>query len=136
MENVANAHLFVYGTLRKRFRSHELLRRLRAQFLAKGHVRGRLYDLGDYPGAVESASDADRILGEVYRLPNAVQAFKVLDRFEGFDPAKPAFNLFERKETTVALDGGGEMQAWIYWLGSRHGSRRRLPSRDYAMCRG
>ncbi|MEJ2010260.1 MAG: gamma-glutamylcyclotransferase [Acidobacteriota bacterium] len=135
MEDFAKAHLFVYGTLRKGFRSHEMLRRLHAQSVAGGHVQGRLYDLGNYPGAVESASETDRIHGEVYILPNAAQAFRVLDRFEGYDPAKPGCNLFERQETTVVLAGGGRMRAWIYWLGSCHQGRRRVPSGDYAMCR-
>lgn len=131
----ANTHLFVYGTLRKGFRSHNLLRRLRAKFLAGGHVQGRLYDLGDYPGAVKSTKDAERVRGEVYVLPNAPQAFKVLDRFEGFDSENPASSLFERKEATVTLAGGEQIEAWIFWLRNSHRFARRVPSGDYAMCR-
>lgn len=136
VEDFANAHLFVYGTLRRGFQSHEILRRFRAQFLARGQVRGRLYDLGEYPGAVESVSKADRVLGEVYRLPNPAHAFAVLDRFEGFDPGNTRSSLFERKETTVALAGGDQVQAWIYWMQNSRGLARRLTSGDYAMCRG
>lgn len=136
MEDFGNVHLFVYGTLRKGFRSHEMLRRLRAQFLATGYVQGRLYDLGNYPGAVERVRDTDRIRGEVYRLPNAARTFEVLDRFEGFDPANPGFNLFERKETMATVAGGKQLPVWIYWLRNSHGFMRRVPSGDYRTCRG
>lgn len=117
-ENSVGAHLFVYGILRKGFCSHALLQRLRARFVATGHVRGQLYDLGEYPGAVESGNDRHRIHGEVYWLPRSVLALRVLDKFEGFDPLRPHFNLFERKLTRVTLAGGAETKAWIYWLQS------------------
>lgn len=135
MENFAGAHLFVYGTLRKGFRSHRLLQRLRARLEATGYVRGLLYDLGEYPGAVEKSEDRSRVFGEVYWLPHAAQAFKVLDTFEGFDRARAASNLFERRRTTVIIAGGGEMPAWIYWLSSARQSLRRVPSGDYSKCR-
>jgi gamma-glutamylcyclotransferase (GGCT)/AIG2-like uncharacterized protein YtfP len=134
VENPEGVRLFVYGTLRKGFRSHGWLSRLHARFLATGHVRGRLYDLGEFPGAVESSEHRERLYGEVYLLPNAVQAFGILDKFEGFDPAKPKVNLFERKRTTVELAGGREMQAWIYWLVNARQSGRRVASGNYAKC--
>lgn len=135
MDKSGKAHLFVYGTLRKRFPSHEILRRLRAQFLAEGSVQGRLYDLGEYPGAVPRASDADRIRGELYALRNGERAFKVLDRFEGYEPENPARSLFERREVTVILAGGEQARAWIYWLRRARGSKRRVLSGNYAMNR-
>lgn len=135
MEKSAKAHLFVYGTLRKRFASHDILRHLGAQFLAEGFVQGVLYDLGEYPGAVPRASDASRVRGEVYRLRNGVKAFKVLDRFEGYKAENPAQSLFERKEVTVTLAGGKQVLAWIYWLGKLSGTKRRVLSGNYAMNR-
>lgn len=135
IENSGGARLFVYGTLRKGFPSHALLQRLHARFVATAYLRGQLYDLGEYPGAVESTDDRDRIHGEVYWIPHSARAFRVLDKFEGFDPLRARFNLFERKRTRVTLAGGAETEAWIYCL---HGSRRpgrRVPSGDYAKCR-
>ncbi len=135
IENSTGANLFVYGTLRKGFPSHELLQRLRARFVATAYLRGQLYDLGEYPGAVESADARDRIYGEVYWLPHSARAFSVLDKFEGFDPLRPRFNLFERKKTRVTLAGGAETEAWIYWLHGFRRSGRRVPSGDYMKCR-
>lgn len=135
LDNNSGARLFVYGTLRKGFRSHALLQRFRPRLLGTGHVRGRLYSLGEYPGAAESTGDTDRIHGELYWLPRAEVAFKLLDRFEGFDPARPTSNEFERKETTVKMPGGGRIPAWIYWLSRTHASGSRIISGNYALHR-
>jgi gamma-glutamylcyclotransferase (GGCT)/AIG2-like uncharacterized protein YtfP len=131
-ETSAGARLFVYGTLRKGFPSHGLLQRLHARFLGAGHVHGRLYDLGEYPGAVKSAGNTDRVHGEVYLVPRPDAVFRVLDRFEGYDPAKPEFTEFERKQTVVTLAGGREMWAWIYWLPRARASGCRVMSGNYA----
>lgn len=131
----ANARLFVYGALRKGFHAHGLMQGFHARLLATGRVKGRLYDLGKYPGAIASTSDADRVHGEIYLLPRAAAAFTALDRLEGFDPANPGGNLFERKETTVTLAGGREARAWIYWLARVRARGRRIASGNYAMRR-
>jgi len=135
LENGAGARLFVYGTLRNGFRSHGMLQRFRPRFLGAGHVQGRLYSLGEYPGASEGAGDKGRVQGELYWLPRAEAAFRVLDRFEGFDPEHPELNEFTRKETTVTMAGGGEMRAWVYWLSRIHASGRRILSGNYALYR-
>jgi gamma-glutamylcyclotransferase (GGCT)/AIG2-like uncharacterized protein YtfP len=129
------ARLFVYGTLRKGFRAHKFLQRYHARFLGNGHVQGRLYNLSEYPGAMWSDTAADCVQGEVYFLPRATTAFKALDRFEGYDPARPEWSMFERRETTVRLAGEREMRAWTYWLRGAYRSGRRLLTGDYGMRR-
>jgi gamma-glutamylcyclotransferase (GGCT)/AIG2-like uncharacterized protein YtfP len=133
-ETASGARLFVYGTLRKGFRSHKLLQRFHARLIVSGSVRGRLYDLGNYPGAVD-CSGAERVCGEVYFLPQPGAAFRALDRFEGFDPARPESNEFERRETTVTLADGHKMRAWIYWLPGAPATRRRVRAGNYVMHR-
>ncbi len=44
--------LFVYGTLRSGFGRHGPLMKLGARFVANGLVKGALYHLGPFPGAV------------------------------------------------------------------------------------
>ena len=131
----SGALLFVYGTLRKGFPSHQILQRLHARLLGRGHVRGRLFDLGKYPGAVENADEGEFVSGEVYRLPRAAMALRVLDRYEGFDPLKPQFNEFVRKETIVTLKRGREIRAWIYWLRNTRAAGRRILRGDYGVQR-
>jgi gamma-glutamylcyclotransferase (GGCT)/AIG2-like uncharacterized protein YtfP len=127
----SRTRLFVYGTLRKGFRSHPIMQRLHARFLGRGRVHGRLFDLGRYPGAVGSEDRAEFVSGEVYRLPRAEMAFRVLDRYEGFDPSEPESNEFVRKETIVTMDSGREIRAWIYWLLRTRASGRRIQSGNY-----
>ena len=131
----SGALLFVYGTSRKGFPSHQILQRLHARLLGRGHVRGRLFDLGKYPGAVENANEGEFVSGEVYRLPHAAMAFRVLDRYEAFDPLRPEFNEFVRKETIVTLDRGREIRAWIYWLLRARIFGRRILAGDYGVRR-
>jgi gamma-glutamylcyclotransferase (GGCT)/AIG2-like uncharacterized protein YtfP len=133
--SLEGARLFVYGTLRKGFRAHKLLQRHHARFLGNGHVQGRLYNLSEYPGAKWSDAPGERVQGEVYFLPRAAAAFSSLDRFEGYDPSRPEWSMFELKETTVRLAGQREVRAWIYWLRGGRRSGRRLLTGDYGMRR-
>ena len=108
-----------------------MLRGLRARFLGEGHIRGTLYDLGEYPGATRHGNGAAKVWGEIYRLPSAERSLKVLDKLEAFDAGRPENSQFLRETTVVTLSGGGRLQAWIYWLREVRGARRRLPSGEY-----
>src|SRR4051812_26909852 len=61
--------VLVYGPLREGM-SHPLrnLFLRHGIFLGTGTFRGKLYDLGRYPGAVVSDSSKDRVIGEVFRI--------------------------------------------------------------------
>ena len=95
------AHLFLYGTLRPELvppRANPLTATLTP--VGRGTIRGRLYDLGSYPGAVLDAA-ADRIVGQVCRLPDeAAEALAALDRYEDYDPARPESSLYVRVPVT------------------------------------
>jgi gamma-glutamylcyclotransferase (GGCT)/AIG2-like uncharacterized protein YtfP len=98
----------------------------------EGWVRGRLFDLGAYPGAVRGARRDERVLGQVLELDQPEQLLPVLDRYEGFDPRAPHKSLYLRETVIVApTDGGRPIPAWIYWLNQRPLPRRRIPSGDY-----
>ena len=107
--------LFVYGTLR-RATGHEMQQRLAAhsEFAGDAWFRGRLFMVDDYPGAVPSARQADRVRGEVYRLRDPGLILAILDEYEGCDPDSPATALYRRELADVTLDGGGQVTAWIY----------------------
>ena len=124
--------LFVYGSLLRGFELHSVLAGLGARHVGKGSVQGRLFDLGDYPGAEPSISVADRIQGEVYRLANPEQAFKVLDHVEGVRPGAPAASRYRREVAAITLEDGARTQAWIYWLDRWLGPKRLIASGDYA----
>jgi len=108
-------HLFVYGTLSPRHAPPEIaatVRRLRP--VGSASVRGRLYDLGEYPGAILSKSSRSVIRGEVFELPSDAQTLSSLDNYEGFEPTKPATSLFVRRTWPVVMDDGTRLRCWVY----------------------
>lgn len=123
--------LFVYGTLKRGCERHDLLRRIGARYLASGTIEGELYSLGDFPGAFPrsgcagQAGGSTTIPGELYRLPGS-QALAVLDAYEGIRPGHRS--LYRRELSPVLLEGGGRVQAWVYWLERVPPGAIRIPS--------
>jgi gamma-glutamylcyclotransferase (GGCT)/AIG2-like uncharacterized protein YtfP len=76
--------LFVYGTLRP-FVDIPMARWLErvATYAGEAVTRGRLFDLGSYPGLVDAACRRDWVKGELYLLPRRAVVLRVLDRYEG-----------------------------------------------------
>lgn len=108
-------HLFLYGTLipdRAPSEVAGLVRRFR--HLGRGHVRGRLYDFGDYPGAVLDPSSETLVHGHLVELPPEQRIWDVLDRYEEFDPSNPTTSLFIRKKVKIMLADGRTREGWVY----------------------
>ena len=109
--------LFVYGSLRSGFRhsAYEYISRF-FNFVADAKVKGRLFDLGSYPGGVP-ASDDSFIIGELYKIKNEDEfswALGQLDDYEGLTVEPGESQLFRRELTDVYIDAT-ITQAWIYW---------------------
>ena len=63
-------YLFLYGTLLPGQAPDEVVGVVRhLHRVGAGFVRGHLYDLGDYPGAILDKSSETLISGEVFELP-------------------------------------------------------------------
>ena len=113
-------HLFVYGTLMPtdtgalgRTQRARLQRESRS--LGAATLRGaRLYNLGRYPGLVESGAESDVVHGEVLLLANPARSFSWLDAYEGVIHGKPDASDYARFERTVRLTRGAELTAWVY----------------------
>ena len=113
--------LFTYGTLMRGYGLHAVLAR-GASRVGAGSVRGRLLDLGRYPGLVDGRG---RVHGEVYRLDD--ELLPVLDREEGYQ--------FERRRAIETLAGGRRAWAGLYrYRGPREGARTILDG-DYRRAR-
>jgi pyruvate carboxylase len=125
--------LFVYGTLRRGYEPHSYLRRQSARFLDDGIISGRLYDLGEYPGAVPSKSPEDEIRGELYELRNPKAHLRILDEVEEFDPQHPEKSLFVRRPAEVRLTSGETVEAWVYFLPRKPRNARLIASGDFGM---
>jgi predicted GNAT family N-acyltransferase/gamma-glutamylcyclotransferase (GGCT)/AIG2-like uncharacterized protein YtfP len=117
-------NLFVYGTLRRKAK-HPVRQGFLEEWrlLGTGTFRGRLYDLGRFPGAVPSNEIAHRVFGEIYRIEENRRTFQLLDRYEG--------SHFRRARRPVVMDNGKRISAWVYlYTGPMH-SAKLIRSGDY-----
>ncbi len=107
--------LFSYGTLLPEYAPGEIsgtIAKLTAY--ASGWVRGVLYDLGDYPGAVLDPASSSKVFGTILHLPANTTVWDELDAYEGFDATNPSASLFIRKRCPVVLANGPTIECWIY----------------------
>jgi gamma-glutamylcyclotransferase (GGCT)/AIG2-like uncharacterized protein YtfP len=124
--------LFVYGTLLPSEAPEEIasiVKRFRR--LGPAHVRGRLYDFGEFPGAVLDSSSRTVIHGELVALPADGRIFEALDRYEEFDPFDPKKSLFVRKKAKVRMANGSSREGWIYVYNRHPGKAKLVRSGDY-----
>ena len=109
--------LFAYGTLRDAGMRDRVLRGAPSREIGPGSVAGVLYDLGEYPGLV--AGD-ERVPGVVIELADDA-ALARLDEYEDVGSG-----LYVRRRTTVRLDGGEEIEAWVYLYNRSVEGRRQI----------
>lgn len=133
MKPASADYLFVYGTLRSDS-GHPMSRTLKqfGERVGPGKVRAVLYDVGSYPGAVDTAETGAFVQGEVYLLRNPESDLETLDRYEGLDGQSPESGEFRRSRTVVELEAGGSLRAWIYLYNRPTAGLARIRSGDYS----
>ena len=128
-------YLFSYGTLLPRLAPPEIrptMQRLRR--VGKGFVRGQLFDLGDYPGAILSRT-GPTIAGQIFELPDDPKILKQLDDYEGFDRSDPRASLFIRQRRSVQREDGSKMLCWVYIYNRPPSGARAVTGGDFAKAR-
>lgn len=125
-------HLFVYGSLRSGFRSpaYEYISRY-FDLVGPAKVKGRLFDMGDYPAAVPT-NENEFILGELYVIKKEAEfswAIGQLDDYEGVT-VEPGESLLYRRELTGVSIHDTVIQAWIYWYNGDVSGKPQLGSGD------
>ena len=126
-------YLFVYGSLRSPCQVPEAIAAVANRFVrvGLGKVNGRLYDFGDFCGAVLDSDGISVVHGELVELPSDGDVLDILDRYEEIDPLNPANGLFWRQRTMVHLADGSEKEAWIYTYNRAAGNAPLILSGDY-----
>ena len=120
---MAGDFLFVYGTLRSSFTNpHARLLAQQATLRGPARVRGRLYDLGEFPGMRVATAGEEWVRGELHELRDEV-ILAELDRYEGPE--------FLRQECIAITDGGFEVRAWVYGYTGELSEDQRIVSGDY-----
>jgi gamma-glutamylcyclotransferase (GGCT)/AIG2-like uncharacterized protein YtfP len=124
--------LFVYGSLLSGFKSqaYEYISRF-FNLVGKAKVKGKLYDMGEYPAAIP-ASDDGFILGELYQIKNVAEfswAIGQLDDYEGVTPEPGEEQLYRRELSPVMIDDN-IIIAWIYWYNGSIAGKPLIASGD------
>ncbi len=115
-----------YGSLLRGFEAmHAIGIGDRLRFVGPCLIEGQLFDLGPYPGLRRGAG---LVVGEIYALLDP-EALQVLDRFEGFEPARPRESLYLRER--VPLIEPAASQAWIYFYNQVPDASQRIESGDW-----
>jgi gamma-glutamylcyclotransferase (GGCT)/AIG2-like uncharacterized protein YtfP len=119
-----NSFLFVYGSLRPEV-GHPMGVRLGrvAHYLGGASVQGELYRVSWYPALIPGRGD---VRGDVYGVPESL--WSELDAFEEAEGENPEYR---RELSTVLLDSGIRVEAWVYWYNRPVTGLRRLPGGDW-----
>ena len=119
-------HVFVYGTLMKGKERWPRMHSWATEGPSNGHVQGRLYHLGHYPGM--RLDEEGLVHGELYRCEDINGALEELDAIEGVDSVDPQSGLYLRLPVRVET-GTGPCWAWAYVI-------NRLPSSSVPLDQG
>jgi gamma-glutamylcyclotransferase (GGCT)/AIG2-like uncharacterized protein YtfP len=78
--------LFVYGSLLSAFSNQESIR-LKGEniYLGPAYIKGFLFEIDGYPGAIPDPVAGYKITGELYRISDLEKTFNWLDRYEEAD---------------------------------------------------
>jgi gamma-glutamylcyclotransferase (GGCT)/AIG2-like uncharacterized protein YtfP len=119
MDDSLSPHLFVYGTLMTTAtgslgRDMRLRLRREARLIGAACLRGRLYDLGSYPGLVRSDNALELVHGEVLELMRPADSLPWLDAYEGVQRGPQAVGEYDRAIVEANLGAGGLVNAWVY----------------------
>ena len=121
-------YLFVYGTLMAGEYRGATLEQHTFQPGVTAQVKGKLYNLGNYPGM--RPSEEDRVFGELYRLNDVFLGLQSLDRVEGFYGFKSDDSLFKRTLIEVETEEG-KVWAWSYMYAEGIDEEHRIQSGDW-----
>jgi gamma-glutamylcyclotransferase (GGCT)/AIG2-like uncharacterized protein YtfP len=132
MTNHASHFVFVYGSLRRGFQgtAYEYISRY-FNFFGEAKVKGRLFDLGEYPGAVPTQDDLF-IRGELYIVKNENEfswAIAQLDDYEGV-LVEPNEKPMYRREIADIYVNDAIVPAWIYWYNGNVNDKPVISSGD------
>jgi gamma-glutamylcyclotransferase (GGCT)/AIG2-like uncharacterized protein YtfP len=127
-------YLFLYGTLIQANPPDKEIARIvkRLHRVGTASVRGRLYDFGDFPGAVVDPSSNSFVRGELVELPDDENILQALDKYEEYDSANPRQSLFVRSIVDIKMADGHLIEGWIYAYNKNPGDAPLIRGGNYA----
>lgn len=111
---IMKSKLFVYGTLMKKS-DHPMSQFLfeNAKHLGEAVMKGDLYKISWYPGAIFDSHSEGLVYGELFEVEDDFVLFKKLDEYEGVGSQFASPNEYKRMQVTVSFEGV-EMLSWFY----------------------
>jgi len=124
--------MFVYGTLRKDTASP--MKPILDQFcdlVGMATMKGRLYDLGRYPGVVLDEANGDPVFGQLFRLTDPARVLSEFDYYEECSDDFSAPHLYRREKVQVTMMSGETVLAWVYLYNRSTSGHIHIPAGDY-----
>ncbi|MFK7898285.1 MAG: gamma-glutamylcyclotransferase [Myxococcota bacterium] len=129
--------IFFYGSLMRGLGAlDEIPSKSALRYIGPGQVRGRLYDLGPYPGLL-SGDRGDFVRGELHAILDC-GVIEELDHFEGFVPEAPEDSLYLRRKVRLAppidnerIDVHPAPKVWVYFYNHTPEGAERVDSGDW-----
>ncbi len=101
---ITNGYLFVYGTLLAKDNQYAAYLRQHCKLAGAGKFKGRLYDIGEYPGAVIDLNGDQYVYGSIYLMDRAEEVLKVIDAYEGLGINDPQPYEYIRDLVDIEID--------------------------------
>lgn len=122
--------LFIYGSLLKSDNEFGRYLKKHATIYKPGKFKGKLYDVGEYPGAVHLPDTDYKVYGMIIKLDDIEETLKYIDDYEGFGEYQLQPNLFIRKLLTVQT-ADGNVKCWVYLYNHPITHLKQILSGDY-----
>jgi gamma-glutamylcyclotransferase (GGCT)/AIG2-like uncharacterized protein YtfP len=105
--------LFIYGSLLETDNEFGRYLKQHAKIYKAGKFKGKLYDAGEYPGAVIYPEGNYFVHGTIILLDSPAQVLKYIDDYEGFGDEQLQPNLFIRE--LLRIQTANEIvECWVY----------------------
>ena len=108
-----SSYLFVYGTLLSEGNEFAVFLMENSIFYGNGKFKGKLFDIGEYPGAISRPGCEYYVYGQVFMMYKPETILRRLDDYEGFGKDQPEPNEFVRQLIEVETDDQ-PLKCWIY----------------------
>ena len=108
-----NNYLFVYGTLLSSDNEYAAFLKSNSVFYADGELNARMYDIGEYPGAVQSIKKGEIVYGCILEMNDTSAVLPIVDEYEGYGPGQIQPYEFVRELVEIRTDAG-DICCWTY----------------------
>ncbi len=122
--------LFIYGSLLEADNEFGRYLQKYSTIYKPGKFNGKLYDIGEYPGAVHLPNTDYKVYGVIVQLHNIEETLKVIDDYEGFGDEQLQPNLFIRKLLTIQTQDRN-VKCWVYLYNHPTAKLKQILSGDY-----